>query len=82
MVIAIDTEDREKFEGVSDCAQTHDLASDFRQIGLVFALIVASLLCFLSINDIRTSLSLLHSAASCWPKTMGWSLHSLTRGCA
>ncbi len=85
MVTIIDTEDRENLgyalEPAADCARSGRLAADLRQIGLVFALIAASLIWFLWVNDFRTSLSLLHSAGNCWPKTMGWSLHSF-KACA
>ena len=37
-----------------------------QQIGLILMLALGALL-LLSVNDIRSSIALLHSAATCWP---------------
>ncbi len=67
MTIASFIEDEEAVAACAERSRNRNFAADLRQAGVAVALLFASLLCLWSVNDFRTSLSLLHSAANLWP---------------
>jgi hypothetical protein len=42
-----------------------------QQVAFALVLALEALFFFLSLNDVRTSCALLHSAAACWPGRIG-----------